>query len=202
MSSRVARIATAVGAAIALVGNITYKVVKEDLNELAHAHLPGNATSLGAGVIFLLGCSAYLAVASVWKRRGYAERPPMGIAALLTFAAMFVFINAMQRDFVPGAVYFVLQTLFWDAGAIFVLFLARNEDGPLVLGLRIYAVALVAFQSIVGVLGATYAGDSAMADVAGVIGCVSTLAMLALALRRAWFEPAAPEPSSAPLRRE
>ena len=119
------------------------------------------------------------------------------MTALLTFAAMFVFINTVPGDFVPGAVYFVLQTLFWDVGGILVLLIARNEHGPLVLGLRIYAVALVAWQSIVGFLGARYAGDSAMADAAGAIGCLSIPAMLALALRRAWFDPE-PESSSAP----
>ncbi len=195
------RFAAAVIATVAVLGDVTYRIVKEDIGELQGARYPHNAETLGCFAIVLLGCIGYFVVRVRQRRRGDTSWSPGGVVAFLTFAATFVFVNTVPREaeLIPGGVFFVLQTLVWDLGGILALAVARSERGELVDGLRGYAVALVLLQSAVGIIGANRAGDQAMTILAGVLGFVSILAMLALAIRRDLFEPA-PAASSAPLR--
>jgi hypothetical protein len=194
VNRRALQIVFRIALTVAALCEITYRFVKVDLTDLAGARYPQNAEGLGGAAIIVLCCIAYFAVAARWPRRDEGDRPPLGVAAFLTFVVLFVYANAIpdSAERIPGGVYFVLQTLFWDVGGILVLFIARSNRGAPVNALRAYAIALVLLQSIVGIIGASRAGDPMMSLLAGAAGFVSIVAMLALAVRRDWFEPAEP----------
>jgi hypothetical protein len=188
MTSRRSRIAALVLLAVVVLGDISYRIAIQDLYDLAHVRYPQNVWSLGFGAIVVLCGIGYLAATTAWRRRDPADRQALVVTAIVMFVALFVFANVAPGErMIPPGVYFVLQALLWNLTGVLVLLLARNESTAMAIVLRIYAVLLVAVQSVVGVIGTSYAGDAAMTYVAAAIAVAGTLAALALALRERRF---------------
>ena len=184
MTSRWSHIAWYLVVTALLIGDISYRIVIQDLYDLAHARHPQNVWSLGGPAIIVLGCIGYFVATSLWPRRSAADRLAIRVTAVVVLVALFVFANAAPDGrIIPGGAFFVLEALFWNLAGTLALLCARDARSVEANVLRVYAVVLVAFQSVVGVIGASYAGDATMTYVAAGIAVAGTLATLALTLR-------------------